>query len=327
MSKIKYQIPEGHSIDIKWPQMLTNGEQVTEDQAFEIIRRTDTFITDPDGGFGNNEQLVAKMRKLLGLQSYIDLEAEWQRRNLHKNLQGNGSSYWSSGWNLRDVIAGSLGHIPTSYIHNTWASSSYIGGPYGWCHPDGVINFTANIGKWPTLDEVVTDWVRMLEAFPFIKVHVSLYNYGEGDDPHSAMGVPKATSNFIIGDGTIKFVDSDAGLHDNISSKVESDIEKFRKNINNPYREMGLTFEWLEQAGELQRPTVEKIVDVARQILERSRWKDRDELDDWLNKCVTALQAIDFNQAPQHAIIHENFITKGGINFPHLTADDVVLPV
>ena len=327
MSKIKYQIPEGHSIEIKWPQMLTTGEQVTEEQAFEIIRRTDTFITDPNGGFGNNEQLVSRMRQMLGLQSYIDLEAEWHRRNVHKNLQGNGSSYWTSGWDLREVISGSLGNIPTSYIHNTWASSSYIGGPGGWCHPDGVINFSMQVGKWPTLDEVVGDWARMLDAFPFIKVNVSMYDDEEKYGTNSVKGVPKATSNLIVGDGEIKFVDSDSSLHNSNHSNVESDIDKFHKNINNPYRELGLTFEWLERAGELQRPTVEKIVDIARQILERSRWKDRDALDAWLSKCLTTLQVIDFSKVPQHAIIHENFITEGGINFPHLTAEEVNLPV
>lgn len=308
----KNPIPQGHGIPTKWPQMLTTGKDVTTDQAFEIIRRTDEFITNPDGGFGNNREFVAMARRAMGMQAYLDLEKEWLKKN-PIDYEGKPNHYWWDGWAMRDIIAGCLGHIKTEYVHNTWASSAYIGGPYGWCHPNGKIKYTDNIGKYPSLEEVILEWEDMLEAFPFIEVAVSIFPNEEGYSD-------EASSNFLVGQGKIVYLESSQGLHVTNELPEMDTVQKFFTNIRDPLREAGLPVEFMVHCGELQSPTVNKLVAVARELLGKSDFQDRDALRNWIYDCQQALERIDMNKAPQHAIIHEKFITEGGINFPYLTA-------
>ena len=44
----------------KWPQCIITGERVTLEQADEIIRRTDTFLTFGFGGNDNRFDEAAK---------------------------------------------------------------------------------------------------------------------------------------------------------------------------------------------------------------------------------------------------------------------------
>jgi hypothetical protein len=316
----KHKIPEGHSIHIKWPQMLTSGKRVTLEQAFEIIRRTDTMITDPDGGFGNNKRYVDAARRVMGMQPWFDLQKEWMAMN-PTNPSGEKTWWWDMGWALREIIKKSLGHIETEYVHNTWCSSSYIGGPYGWCHPNGIISYTANIGKWPSLDEVIVEWEDLAEAFPFIDLAVSLKNHEEG---YVTEGVePVATSNFRVANGKIEFLDSDKGLHETNMLGNGDAVDKFVKGLNDPFREQGLSPEFVEQVGVIQRPTIAKICAVARDLYERDGWKyHSDSVSEWVVRCQEDLDKIDMNQAPQHAVIHEKFITEAGIKFPYLKAPE-----
>ena len=123
----------------KWPQCIITGESVTPEQADEIIRRTDTFLTF---GFGGNDQRFDEAAKsILHLPQFPSLDDSMSPEDRHILIEEyhKDYEYWHSKWQL----------VSTQYIKNSWISTCYIGGPCGWCHPDGNIGNSYNIVKWP----------------------------------------------------------------------------------------------------------------------------------------------------------------------------------
>lgn len=139
----------------KWPQMLVTGIPVTPDQAKEIIRRTDSFFDYPSG---NDHKFV-----------------EWAKAMLRMPAER-----W---WPTFDAWREKWGYTPTSYVKNSWISCSYIMGPHGWCHPDGQIGYIDNIGKWPSVKDVLDDWIDLAQVFPFLNIGVTLFDreWSEGN--------------------------------------------------------------------------------------------------------------------------------------------------
>lgn len=149
----------------KWPQMYTTGERVTLAQAEEIIRRTETFIV---GGHGGNDhawnRTMAKRLRLVNFTDYTD--PKWVDRLRSQNMREE--------WARQERWAELWGAFDTQYVHNSWMSCAYIGGPHGWCHPDGRIWYQDNVGKWPSVEEVLADWAKIACEFPFLKLAATL---------------------------------------------------------------------------------------------------------------------------------------------------------
>lgn len=171
----------------KWPQMLVTGKSLTPSQALSIIRRTDWFFL---GCSGNDREFNGEALRLI-------------HRPGTPCLQPNlGDSYEISGRDCLDVLdewEKAWGVIPTQYVANEWISCAYAGGPYGWCHPDGTIGHTANIGKWPAVAEVYEDWRMIAREFPFVDAEVTLMDHSEGSS-----GNPVAS--FLIRNGEVEIV-------------------------------------------------------------------------------------------------------------------------
>ena len=162
----------------KWPQMIVTGKTIPSSDALEIIRRTDGFFSLPSG---NDREFVERAIRLAHMPEcpdasspeFIDDDKRYNDK-YHRALTEYSAAFhqWQAAW----------GFLETHYIFNRWVCSSYIGGPYGWCHPDGVISFSGVIGKWPTIRDVYDDWVLMVREFPFLEVEVSILDadmYGE----------------------------------------------------------------------------------------------------------------------------------------------------
>lgn len=178
----------------KWPQMLVSGRAVTPDQAKEIIRRTDNFMTSGYGG--NDHAWNRRTKQLLGMPDddfsvTKDYTAD-QRNALWRKIDA-----WREAW----------GVIHTEYVRNSWLSCSFIGGPHGWCRPDGRIGFTDNVGKWPSAEDVTKDWQTLATAFPFLRLAATLMS-GECCDDHRA---PVCT--ILVRGGEATTVDGDLALH------------------------------------------------------------------------------------------------------------------
>lgn len=143
----------------KWPQMCVSGSKIDVQDAKEIIFRTDRFFSQCYGENTGTDNIRTLYQKAAGI---------------FPSDHGIAISDYGSIFELQDKIHSVIGFIYEEYLINDWGLSSFIWGPHGWCHPNGVIQFDDNIGKWPTVDEVVESWTRMALEFPFLDLVATL---------------------------------------------------------------------------------------------------------------------------------------------------------
>jgi len=167
----------------KWPQMIVTGDSVSEEQALEIIRRTDTFFAY--GWGGNDHQYSAWVKEVLG----------------YPDVDGAPIDHFAETCRARENWLAKWGFIQTEYVCNEWIATCYAGGPHGWMHPDGSVGYAENIGKWPEVEEVYEDWTKIAEAFPFLNLEVTLMS-GEQTEYHS-----RPVVSFLIRNGAVELVD------------------------------------------------------------------------------------------------------------------------
>lgn len=139
----------------KWPRLLVAGQRVSEDQANEILVRTDSWFLAT-----NDRQWQAAVYRAAGLIT--------------------GSHGWPESASEREFRE-TYGILSLSYLHNDRIASSWIGGPHGWCSWSGQIGCsTYNVGKWPGTEEIHSDWVTIAAAFPYLDLTAQLVS-DEGD--------------------------------------------------------------------------------------------------------------------------------------------------
>lgn len=136
----------------KWPAFIVVGENVTPQQAMEIIIRTG------DMWFGTNDKdWERQLYKAAGIQ--IETESNYLR------------PVWVSVQRARDKY----GVLDLEYLKNDQVASCYVGGPKGWCDWHGIIGCNSfNIGKWPGSHDVLNEWKLIAETFPFLTLHCQL---------------------------------------------------------------------------------------------------------------------------------------------------------
>lgn len=137
----------------KWPCLLVVGKKVTEDQANKILLMTDSHI--PDFRYASNARRMNKLAcAVFGIPSDEDGDEHYRKLlQLRKRL------------NL----------VELSYLSNSMICSSFIGGPHGWLKWDGTVGCNSyNIGKWPSVSEVFSDWKRIARRFPELDLECQL---------------------------------------------------------------------------------------------------------------------------------------------------------
>lgn len=213
----------------KWPQMLVTGKPVSIDQAKEIIFLTDDFFTNAsDYSGGNDHEFNRNYRKLAGLNQ-LQVEKRYPE----------GHAYNDADWGRMYAMRNAIGVLSLEYIGNDWASSSFIGGPHGWCHPDGTISFGDNVGKWPSIEEVLDEWVGVARAFPFLDLHVTLMSGESCEDSDPVI-------NIRVINGTATLEAPDDSVHNNITNRsAESLIASFISQMHSP--ELGLPEDWYDE--------------------------------------------------------------------------------
>lgn len=156
----------------KWPQMRVIGKPIAAEQAKEIIFKTDDFLTDASQySGGNNREFNAAYRKAAGLAG-CDRAEDIQTIMDRFEFEGK--------------LRASLGCLDLTYISNYWASSCFMYGAHGWCHPNGTLFYRYNVGKWPSEEELTEEWSKVAEAFPFLDLHV-MFMSGEGCEDNTEM--------------------------------------------------------------------------------------------------------------------------------------------
>lgn len=173
----------------KWPRLLVVGQPVTREQANEILIRT----CIPDYLSGNDRVWDAQVEAIMGMP----VRDDWHlipdlRDNAPKRLE------WLKGrWALRDARTAELGIFGGEYLHTSRISSSDLFGPHGWCDWDGRIFCDSyNIGKWPSTEDLTTEWTHIAEAFPYLDLTAQVIT-DEGDG--------ELAGEWRVKDGTVTF--------------------------------------------------------------------------------------------------------------------------
>ena len=163
----------------KWPGMIVQGDNVTKEQAAEILLRTDLML--PNFRYGcNDKEFIAQVQSLFPLVK-----------------EGDDGLSWSEAYQV----------IGLGYLWNSRIMSSWVGGPNGWCNWDGTIGSSnKNIGKWPSVQDVAEEWAAIAQAFPFLNLRCQLFS----DETCEEEAEPILL--FTVSDGKVLVEDSDEEL-------------------------------------------------------------------------------------------------------------------
>ena len=138
-------------ITTKWTAMLITGEKVTEEQAIDIIIRTDEAVVNPNMyTFGNNEDFGTQWAKLIDVRYDYD-ESVYSRSEC-------------------------VNFVSLEYLYNDLLGSCWIGGSHSWIWEDGSIFRFSNIGKWQSTEKVFDELKRIAQAFPYLKLKATLFD-------------------------------------------------------------------------------------------------------------------------------------------------------
>ena len=169
----------------KWPAILITGEKVTEEQAMDILIRTDENIVSPGGYTWSNNK-------------------EFQRN-------------WCEMINFDEDCKRPENFVELYYLGNNSIASSWVGGSQSWIWEDGSIFKFSNIGKWPAVENVIDELNRITHAFPYLKLKVTLFDeevmsdfYINGQkiaDANYEDVLDKALCSFSVENGTVTYHD------------------------------------------------------------------------------------------------------------------------
>jgi hypothetical protein len=221
----------------KWPQMLVTGKPVTIAQAKDIIFRTDDFLTTFSSySGGNDHRFKERYRRDAGLDRFD--------KNPHNHDSPEFYQHFQAEHKAQGELNNALGIVQTEYVHNSWASTAYIHGPYGWCNPTGAIRYFDNIGKWPDVAEVLTDWTLLAKSFPYIDLTATLMS-GEHCEEHI---VPLVSIRVV--NGTAELIPGTIEPHEHQNtSRGMFDAD----DLMRPDRERGLPMAWYKEFAEKVR--------------------------------------------------------------------------
>jgi hypothetical protein len=157
----------------KWPACVVAGQSVTEEQAAEILIRTDSWY------IGTNDKA-------------------WEAQIMHiANIEESERGYGAE-WESVEAFKKRHHILELGYLTNDRIASCYIGGPNGWCSFDGTIGQTdKNIGKWPDVEDAYNEWCLIAEAFPFLNLRCQLFDHEACEDE------AQAVIEFIVEGGTV----------------------------------------------------------------------------------------------------------------------------
>lgn len=144
----------------KWPKIVVSGSSITKEQAAEIIIRTSNLEF-----YCNDRNWTHELHDVMG------------------TLKDTKSEYDMIDYNKLNDLKKELGVLSLQYLGNDRIASCYIGGGKGWCSWDGTIGCDGfNIGKWPSVKEVLKEWQLIAKEWPFLDLRCQLWN-GEHHNP------------------------------------------------------------------------------------------------------------------------------------------------
>jgi len=231
----------------KWPAVAITGKAISPDLAFEVILRTDHFLTDfSEYGGGNNHKWIDNYRRRAGLKS------------LHK--ESDPFACYRAVQRVREKLK----VLPISYFEMDWASSCYVGGPSGWCSESGEISFFKNIGKWPSQESIEDELTLIAQSFPFLEMEIAVYDGEISEDNITPI------LSYEIKQGLMLPLSLNRDLRPFLSDDMKEDVmEKFRRRLQQgQVIEQGLSEAFIDKVVQRVANTIEI---VKQEIIEDER--------------------------------------------------------
>lgn len=243
----------------QYSKMIVTGQPVEVEQAKDIIMKTDQFLTSTSIYSG-----CERLNFNNGYREYSGLN--YARENF--------DDYFYS------YIKEELGLIKTTYIENDWASSSKFLGPNGWCHPDGQIFFSGEIGPWPTDEKLLAEWKMIAEAFPYLNLSATymvstemiIDQWLEYDMPLDRSLRP--AFNIRVLEGKAEITKADLTAHPKGPRYTDSilDINLIKKSLErNP---IYLNREWYKEFGDIVRGVVDRYKEILAERDEEAKQRN-----------------------------------------------------
>jgi hypothetical protein len=198
----------------KWPRLIVAGAPVTEAQADEILIRTAALY-------------------------YLHCnDHEWDHIVARIVFRDERAAEHDFPFQRALKRAEELRNLNLEYLDNYRISSSWIGGPRGWCDWDGHIG-TANynIGKWPSIEEVGSEWSQIAAAFPYLDLTAQLISDGTAD---------QVCGQWRVKNGVATEEPPGALLAQH--EPHATPVDRFVEQLFNPGSERGVSPERLQQA-------------------------------------------------------------------------------
>lgn len=210
----------------KWARMVVDGDNVTSEQAAEIIIRTSDLHF-----FSNDRSWTRQLNEVLGV---------------------------SDDGKQLERAENELGVIHLYYLQNYQIASANIQGPYGWCSWDGKIGCDYNIGKWPRVESVLEEWQTIAKEWRFLNLRCQVWNiekYFSEDNCSSDEDYvkPSPVVEYIVKDGNVTLCKPKETLHHNRSNSFMPE----NSPILNPYAERGCTLSQFKNAVKLAKQRIQ----------------------------------------------------------------------
>lgn len=197
----------------KWPGLLIVGDQITPQQAGEILIRTNDWYDVFN--YNKNNFLLNEIKKIY--RETLPIEELISEIKLDEK-----------------IFCNKIDHLLLSCLYNERIDSSWIGGLKGWCNWDGTIfcnNY--NIGKWPYIGDVLNDLRLIIKNFPYLNFQLQILSH-EANIEENVHEV-KPLVSLEISKGQIKEMNIDYLISPYLNEKDESE-EIFINNMNGIWR-------------------------------------------------------------------------------------------
>jgi len=223
----------------KWPGCDVTGDSITPDQAMEILVRTNgTYFDSNDREF---EEIVEEI--FFTAIPHPEWEENWWTiKPDYMTPAEKARIQWNNYWKRSEQYSEEMGMLDIQYLTNDRVVSSYIGGPNGWCDWLGNIYLRGkNIGKWPSTTEVFHEWKTIAEAFPFLNLTCRLLSNEAGYEDEGEPPVIAIVYEVSGGGVKVRLPNEEDMNYVTTSSNRMKDVDLFIRDINNPFRERGVT--------------------------------------------------------------------------------------
>lgn len=165
----------------KWTKMYLVGKQVTQEQAKDIISRTDKFITGVSL-FPYNTKRHEWINSVLG---YTNIISHWDASNEFNDDPIT--------WEHEDVIDKSkervyesLGLIELDFFQSNYYADNITSTQSNWIHLDGNIFYEGPVsGCNVTIYDLYVNLEKLAKAFPYLELNIDVEEDIEEDDENS----------------------------------------------------------------------------------------------------------------------------------------------